>query len=572
MSKPTLPKVIRRSSRSLAAGFSLGLLLALSPTPVLAGAGHDHGESAFQKNTGQPQPFKVSPEMMERLGIKLETVSRRTLAVGLKLTGQIESQPNQKVNVTLPTGGTIKQLLVKTGDRVSAGQAVAVITSPELNSLRTESLDRQADAMAAIEQAKTDVRLAQQNYDKQQIIAQAEINEAQKAYDFAASRAEGDRALISQGALARRTGLESNSLMAQAQANLDRAKTKINVIEAQAGIDRAQTSLEAAERKASISGQTYQNRLRQLDTQPNDDGTITITAPISGTIAEQTSSQGESGQDAGKPILTILNGNGIQISANVFEKDLGQVRVGQSVRVKVASVPNKVFNAQITTVSPAVDSNAQVVPVKATITGDETVLKPGMFAELELMTDRSTAPVLAIPQSAIHETPDKKNLIFVQNGNQFEPVEVELGMKSGNWVEVKQGLFDGDKIATQRIPQLYAQSLRGGSGEAEAGHGAEHGEASTAPAKAAGMSLGNLGWLGLPIGLAGLGGMFAAGMVLERRRSRTLQPASVAVEAPHPQVVDGIGGTPVLPFVRPHHDHPQHSYSQSSQSENQEEA
>jgi membrane fusion protein, heavy metal efflux system len=226
MPKSTLSKVIRRSARSLAAGFSIGLLLVLSTSPVLAGAGHDHGESAFQKNTGQPQPFKVAPEMMERLGIKLETVSRRTLAVGLKLTGQVESQPNQKVNVTLPTGGTIKQLLVKTGDRVSAGQAVAVITSPELNSLRTESLDRQTDAMAAMEQAKTDVRLAQQNYDKQQIIAQAEINQAQKAYDFAASRAEGDRTLVSQGALARRTGLESDSLMAQAQANLDRAKTK----------------------------------------------------------------------------------------------------------------------------------------------------------------------------------------------------------------------------------------------------------------------------------------------------------------------------------------------------------
>ncbi|HEY9604018.1 MAG TPA: efflux RND transporter periplasmic adaptor subunit, partial [Allocoleopsis sp.] len=55
----------------------------------------------------------------------------------------------------------------------------------------------------------------------------------------------------------------------------------------------------------------------------------------------------------------------------------------------------------------------------------------------------------------------------LQNGNAFQPVEVTLGQTSGDMVEVKTGLFEGDLVVTQRAPQLYAQSLRGGSKPSE---------------------------------------------------------------------------------------------------------
>jgi cobalt-zinc-cadmium efflux system membrane fusion protein len=61
-----------------------------------------------------------------------------------------------------------------------------------------------------------------------------------------------------------------------------------------------------------------------------------------------------------------------------------------------------------------------------------------------------------------------KKLVYVQNGNAFQPVEVTLGQTSGAMVEVKTGLFEGDLVVTQRAPQLYAQSLRGGSKKPEA--------------------------------------------------------------------------------------------------------
>jgi cobalt-zinc-cadmium efflux system membrane fusion protein len=103
-----------------------------------------------------------------------------------------------------------------------------------------------------------------------------------------------------------------------------------------------------------------------------------------------------------------------------------------------------------------------VVPVKAELDNPDGALKPGMFAELEVLTDRTATAILAIPSSAVVDANGKK-LVYMQNGNAFQPVEVTLGQTSGDMVEVKTGLFEGDLVVTQRAPQLYAQSLRGGS-------------------------------------------------------------------------------------------------------------
>jgi cobalt-zinc-cadmium efflux system membrane fusion protein len=85
-----------------------------------------------------------------------------------------------------------------------------------------------------------------------------------------------------------------------------------------------------------------------------------------------------------------------------------------------------------------------------------------MFAELEVLTDETSAPILTIPSSAVVEANNIKQ-VYIKNGNAYQPVEVTLSQTSGDMVEVKTGLFEGDLIVTQRAPQLYAQTLRSGN-------------------------------------------------------------------------------------------------------------
>ncbi|HEY9827275.1 MAG TPA: efflux RND transporter periplasmic adaptor subunit [Stenomitos sp.] len=451
-------------------GAFLSLLLLTATVKVLAHGGHGNEFQSGSQPAQSVGAIHVDLDTARRMGLKVEPVSQQRLAFGIKTTGQIEPLPNQQVEVTTPVGGTVIRLLVRPGETVAAGQPVAIMTSPELAELRTTAFDRRSEAIATVKQAQADLGLAQENYRQQQTIAITDVQQAKTELSFAQERYEKDKELVDRGALPRRTVLESETKLAEARAALAKAESRLQVAEAAAQLKRAQSAVEVAQSRIALSGATYQTRLRQLGANPNQDGTITITAPIAGTVTDREATTGESGQDAGKKIMTIVNSSSVQVSANIHEKDLKQVRIGQRVRVKVNGFPDRTFEGWISVMGAVVDGQTRVVPVKAELANPNGVLKPGMFAELEVLTDRTTAAVLVVPKSAIVETNNKKQVVFVQNGNAFQPTEVTLGKESGDFVEVKNGLFDGDRVVIQRATQLYAQSLRGGT-KSDGDHG-----------------------------------------------------------------------------------------------------
>ncbi len=490
----------------------LMLLLLATPLRVSAHAGHGNEFEGGSHAAQSADAVQVDAETAKRLELKVEAVSRQRLAFGIKTTGQIESLPNQRVEVTTPVKGTVTRLLVQPGDTVRAGQAVAMMTSPELAELRTTALDRRSTAIGSTQQAQADLRLAQQNVAQQQKIAATDIAQARTQLSFAQERFDKDRELAASGALPRRTFLESETKLAEAKAALTKATSRLEVSEAAAQLQRAESAVQVARSQVQLSAETYQTRLRQLGASANQDGTITITAPIAGTIADRETTTGESGEDAGKKVMTIINGSSVQVSANVYEKDLDRIQTGQRVQMTVASLPDRTFQGRISVIGAVVEGETRVVSVKAQLDNPDGVLKPGMFAELEVLTDRTPAALLAIPKSALVTTNDQKTIVFVQNGAAFQPTEVTLGRDASEFVEVKNGLFDGDRIVTQRANQLYAQSLRG----SKPAH--DHGEPIAVSASNPQTSI--PWWIGIPVGGALMAGTFAAGMVWARRGDR----------------------------------------------------
>jgi cobalt-zinc-cadmium efflux system membrane fusion protein len=192
-------------------------------------------------------------------------------------------------------------------------------------------------------------------------------------------------------------------------------------------------------------------------------------------------------------------------------------------------------------VGSTVQGETRVVPVKVELDNADGALKPGMFAEIEVLTDRTPVSVLAVPKSAIVETNDKKKIVFVQNGNAFQATDITLGRESGDFIEVTNGLFDGDKVVTQRAPQLYTQSLRGDT-KADAGHN------ETSATTQASNSSALPWWLVLPVGSAIAAGTFWAGTVWSSRRQRRLQSAVESPPPPHDAEIyfhsNGNGSTP----------------------------
>ncbi|BAZ21307.1 hypothetical protein NIES4073_21850 [Kalymmatonema gypsitolerans NIES-4073] len=455
------PTVIRCVSGTLAS-----LLLLASPAAVLAHGGHGgHEFQGASEASSATNSIQVDAQTAKRLGIKVEPAKRQRLAVGVKTTGQIETLPNQKVEVNTPISkAKVVELLVEPGAVVKKGQPVAILTSPDLVELRVNSQEKLAESQADLQQAQADLKLAQQNYEKYQQIAAAEIAEAQSLVAFAQEKYDKDQQLTNSGALPRRNALESQTQLAQAKAELTKANSRRDVIDAENKLKRAQSAVEVAKKHIQLSNATYETRLQQLGNRANAKGLVTVTAPIAGKVADREATLGQSFEDAGGKLMTIVNDNKVFATANIYEKDLNKVRNGQRVGVKVASLPNRTFTGRIAVIGSVVEGETRVVPVKAEIDNSAGVLKPGMFAELEVLTDQTSAAILAIKSSAIVEANGKKQ-VYVQNGNAYQPVEVTLGQTSGDMVEVKTGLFEEDMIVTQRAPQLYAQSLRGGSSQ-----------------------------------------------------------------------------------------------------------
>ncbi|WP_337884444.1 efflux RND transporter periplasmic adaptor subunit [Fischerella thermalis] len=444
-------------------GTLLSLILLATPAVVLAHGGHGDEFQGGNQATQTTGSIQVDAETAKRLGIKVEPVKRQQLAVGIKTTGQIETLPSQKVEVTTPiSGAKVVELLVEPGASVNLGQPVAVVTSPDLVTLRVESQEKLAQGQADLQQAQADLGLAQQNYDRYQQIATAEIAQAQSQVDFAQEKYDKDKALADAGALPRRNALESQTQLAEAKAELTKAKSRRDVIQAENQLKRAQASVRLAKSNINRSNTSYQTRLQQLGNSANAKGLVTVTAPISGKVADREVTIGQTFEDAGGKLMTIVNDSRVFATANIYEKDLGKVKTGQRVSVKVASLPDRTFTGQIAVIGSVVEGETRVVPVKAQINNLGGVLKSGMFAELEVLTEQASAANLAIPNSAVVDVNGKKQ-VYVQNGNAYQGVEVTLGQTSGDIVEVKSGLFEGDLIVTQRAPQLYAQSLRGGS-------------------------------------------------------------------------------------------------------------
>lgn len=508
-------------------GGLLSLILLTTPASVLAGGGHSHGGEAFNTEAGQTSgKVQIDAKTARRLNIKVEPVIRQRLAVGVKTTGHIENLPNQQVEVTTPISkAKVVELLVEPGAVVKKGQPVAVVTSPDLVELRVNSQEKLAEGQADLQQAEADLKLAQQNYEKYQQIATAEIAQAQSQVAFAQEKYDKDRQLADSGALPRRDALESETKLAAAKAELTKTSSRRDVIDAENKLKRAQSSVEVAKKRIQLSNTAYQTRLQQLDNRGNAKGLVTVTAPISGRVADREVTLGQSFEDAGGKLMTISNDSRVFATANIYEKDLNKVRQGQQVRVKVAGIPNRTFTGRITVIGSAVEGQTRVVPVKAEVENSSGQLKPGMFAQLEVLTGQSKTATLAIKSDAVVEANGKK-MVFAQNGDVYEAVEVTSGETSGDMVEVKDGLFDGDRIVTNNAILVYGQSLRTdtkGKKEDDQGHEAgEHGseKVTNSILLPQGMSLPLL--LGLAV--SGVLGITAAAFWAGRRSQRTLVP------------------------------------------------
>jgi len=413
--------------------------------PLWAHGGHDDAFKETQPKLGE---VRVAPDVQQALGLKIATVGSQRLSNSFEVNGQIQALPNQQAQIKAPIPSRVLRVLVQPGQTVGQGQALAILDSPEIRQLTVEAERGRLQARGQVAQAQARVTLAQRSYEREQRLVQLQISARQE--------------------------------LQLAQANLQQAQADLDVA-------RGQLQLSSAQLKT---------RLAQLG-QTQSDGRITITSPLTGVVARQTVSPGEA-LESGTLLFEVVNLARVWAVAQVYEKDLNRVRSGQAVDVRTESYASQVFRGRISSIDPILNAETRTLAVRAVLENPDGRLKPQMFARLRLVTGQSLLPVTTIPRSAVLDV-DGQSIVYVQNGAAFVPTAVQLGQNQGPWVEVKDGLFPGDRVVIERAFQLRAEGLKGES-----------------PSEAQPTAAANPLPVGVWLGIAGLA--FLAGLVVAGRK------------------------------------------------------
>jgi len=144
-------------------------------------------------------------------------------------------------------------------------------------------------------------------------------------------------------------------------------------------------------------------------------------------------------------LYQIADISSIWVLADVFERDIGTLKVGQKVNVAITAYPDKVFAGKIAYIYPTLNAVTRTVPIRVELPNPGGLLKPAMYAAVEVGAG-NTAKVVAVPLAAVIDSGTRQTVLVQKEEGRFEPREVKLGLRGDDYVEVKEGVKEGEQV------------------------------------------------------------------------------------------------------------------------------
>jgi membrane fusion protein, heavy metal efflux system len=208
------------------------------------------------------------------------------------------------------------------------------------------------------------------------------------------------------------------------------------------------------EDKAKVDMETAAHRIRILGADPaHPSPLIDLRAPVSGTIVEQNISgfEGIKSLDNTPNLFTIADLSDVWVVCDVFENDLGEVRVGDAAEIHLNAFPDRIFRGRVSDVARVLDPNTRSAKVRIVLANGDGLLRPGMFAATTFRS-RKKQPQTVVPATAIMRLHDKDWVFRKESDKQFRRVEVHAdGLAPDGMQEVRDGAKPGDEIVTNAL-------------------------------------------------------------------------------------------------------------------------
>lgn len=181
-----------------------------------------------------------------------------------------------------------------------------------------------------------------------------------------------------------------------------------------------------------------------------------LRSPIDGVVLEKSAVNGARFA-AGEVLYRIADLSSVWVQAEVAEQDQGSLRVGQSAKVSVDAYPGESFSGKVSFISPVLNAQTRTVQVRVELANPHGRLRPAMYAKVELATGNA-ASVLSIPLSAVLDSGVRQLALVQIAEGRFEPRTLRLGRRDAEFVEVLDGLAEGEHVVTNANFLLDAES------------------------------------------------------------------------------------------------------------------
>jgi cobalt-zinc-cadmium efflux system membrane fusion protein len=390
------------------------LLLAALFTVVCSGC-KKTADAPASPATGQASA--TTSESAASHAIETETVVPQPIAGAIVATGKILVSEDRMANIGPVHEGRLVRLYAGQGSIVKKGQKLADLESSDIDEAESDYLKALAEYENARRTSEAEIKLAQSTYERTKLLFEKTIT---------------------------------------AGKNLQAAEHDLEVAKASAASSIASTkaALAAARRRLLILG-LKESDINALTTKTDFTAVFSLTSPIAGIVVERNATIGATvGTDAN--LFKIIDISSVWIDANVFEKDLERVKLGQEVKVTVPAIPGATFIGRVILVSSVVDPETRSLKVRTEVPNRGGNLKPDMFANVEIVTDVNRSAI-SIPQSAVLDDGGQK-VVFVASGSGYEKRVVSAGIQSNDRVEIQAGLKAGDKVVVKGNYLLLQQS------------------------------------------------------------------------------------------------------------------
>ncbi|MDQ3634338.1 MAG: efflux RND transporter periplasmic adaptor subunit [Acidobacteriota bacterium] len=440
-------------------------------------------ESSGESLPAGEQTITLTDEQLAAADLNIVTVGETLDAVSMEATttGVVRANDYEQTPVISQVSGVVKSINANLGQFVRRGQTVAVVASQELADTQSNYLSMKAELNEAEKRYKRALSLSDVSEESRNELDKttADLKAAEAKLTEAKINYERSKKLVEIGAISRRQLEVVTTELKVAEANVREAKNRFDRANQLLKINPArkneidqfltkvrnqQADIASVREKLLVLG-VPKNRVNALNSPSQISSNLPIPSPITGTVTERIANQGEVVSMNGK-LAQITNLSTVWVIGQVYEKDLGKLRMGSGATITSDAYPGEVFRGNISYIDPNLDESTRTAQVRIEIPNPGQKLKVGQFVSVAYATlggSEKTAPL--VPKAAVQTIGDQK-IVFeaTDDPKVFILRPVKLAQEKENAYPVVEGIFVGDKVVTDGSFLLRAEWLKTNSG------------------------------------------------------------------------------------------------------------